>query len=98
MPNNSERPFGRHTVKLHAAFVPEGAEDKVSHADVAAAVGSRALKIPAVLVPEGGPSPGHPYVSVGEFEFRPDDNDVTNQQSPSFPVRPPEVRRPGGSE
>jgi len=79
MPSNSKRPFGRGTVKLHATFVPDGAEDKVSRADIAAAVGPRSVKVPAVLVPEGEPSPGRPYVSVGAFEFRLDEDGDTNQ-------------------
>ena len=80
MPANSERPFGHHTLKLHAAFVPDDAEE-LSRADIVAAVGSRPLKLPAVLVAKGEPPPGHPYINAGEFEFRPDAADDTGQSA-----------------
>jgi hypothetical protein len=89
MPNNSERPFGRHTLKLHASFVPDGEGGALSRADVVAAVGSRPLKILGVLVPEGEPPPGHPYVSVGVFELRSDANDSTGQRAPGTQAQQP---------
>jgi len=96
MPGNSERPFGRHTLKLHAAFVPDDAEE-LSRADIVAAVGSRPLKLPAVLVPEGEPPPGRPYINVGEFEFRPDANDETGQNTAGTQTRQPPKQAPDDS-
>jgi hypothetical protein len=87
MPNNTERPFGRDTLKIDAAFVPDDAEDELSRAEITAAVGSRPVKLPAVLVPEGEPPPGAPYVSVGEFEFRPDQDGVTGRLAAGSRVR-----------
>jgi len=84
MPNNTERPFGRNTLKLHAVFVPEGAEDEISHAEIRSGVGSTPLMVPAVLVPEGGQPPRHPYINAGEFEFRPEEGNQSVNIVPSW--------------
>jgi len=95
MPGNSERPFGGDTLKLHAAFVPEDTEE-LSHAEVVAAVGLQPLTVPAVLVADGGQPPGHPYVSAGEFEFRPDEDGETYQVIPSWLSRQAEEAAASG--
>ena len=83
MPDTSDRPFGHHTLKLRALFVPEGSEDQVSRADAIEAVGSDLLKIPAVFVAEGEARPDPSYVHVGQFVFRPDPDAAADQSGPN---------------
>ncbi len=71
---DDDRPFGYDTLKLRAVFVPEGDRDKVSMADITAALGYDAVKVPVIFVPEGSeePRPGYPYVHVGRCVMRGD--------------------------
>lgn len=100
MPDTSDRPFGHHTVKLRALFVPEGSEDQVSRADAIEAVGSEPLKIPAVFVAEGEARPGPSYVHVGQVVFRPDPGAAADQSGPNSqprqPAEQPEEEQSGG--
>ncbi len=71
---DDDRPFGYDTLKLRAVFVPQDNPDKISPADITAALGYDAVKIPAIFVPDGSdmPRPGYPYVHVGRYVMRGD--------------------------
>jgi hypothetical protein len=73
MPSNSDRPFADDTVKIRAVFVPEAAADQVSPATIATALDYDAVKLPAILVPDGAPPPGYPYENFGHVVFRQDE-------------------------
>jgi hypothetical protein len=81
MPSNPDRPFDHDTVKLRAVFVPDDARHQSSRADIAATLGYDTLKIPAVIVPEGGKSPGYGYEHIGRAQFRPDDEDSASRRT-----------------
>jgi hypothetical protein len=85
MPNNPDQPFDYDTMKLRAVFVPDDAKDQVSGADIVDSLGYDSVKIPAVIVPEGGTPPGFPYERFGRTEFRPDEDSAATHKFTSGP-------------
>ncbi len=64
MPANDDRPFGYDTLTLDAVVARD---DQVSAANIAQTLRYDAVKVPAVLVQEGGTAPGYPYIYMGKM-------------------------------
>jgi hypothetical protein len=79
MPDDPARPFGRDILKLRALFVPAGAADRASMADVTRAFGHGVVKVSAIFVPEGAAPPGSAYMHPVRAVFRPDEDDGVRQ-------------------
>jgi muramidase (phage lysozyme) len=82
-----DRPFGYDTLKLRAVFVPEGNPDKISTADITAALGHDVVKIPAIFVPDGSgiPRPGYPYEYFGRYAWSEDGGVDMLESAPGGP-------------
>jgi hypothetical protein len=80
MPDAPDRAFDGDTLKLRAVLVLEEDKDQVSQGAIAGVVGYDTMKIPAVVVPEGGDAPGYPYERFGQVEL-PDEPDEPEQTS-----------------
>ncbi len=100
MSDLSNRRSSRSTISLDAAFIPEDAEGQVDRTELVANLGVAMLRLPGVLVSSGGPSPGYPYVEIGEFQ---QDMDVgaeslSSHGIPSTPTRSADIARQADSQ
>lgn len=74
--DDPDLPFGHDTLTLRAAIIPAGAAVDVSDQDIAGTLGPDVVRIPAILVPHGGPPPGDPYVCFGKTMVHPREDEA----------------------
>lgn len=72
MSGPSNRHFRRGALSLDAAFVPDDTDGQFEMTQLVGSLGVGMLHFPGVLVPSGGPSPGYPFVEIGDFRQDPD--------------------------
>jgi hypothetical protein len=72
MSDDPDLPYDPNTTRFRAMFVRDGSKASALDPDIQASVGYDPLKLPAMVVPQGGSAPGHPYVAIGRAQFRPE--------------------------